>query len=86
MIDKLVSKTEPGIKPEDVQKGEFYGILLILNVDNDVAGYVYHYEENDTWVIETVDFLSDDFETFNDLWDYWETEPDFEDFKMIVRE
>lgn len=71
---------------DDVQKGEFYGILLILNEDNEVIGFVYHYEEKEIWVIETVDFLSNDFETFNDLWDYWETESDFENFKMIVRE
>lgn len=82
MTNRIITKE----LADDVQKGEFYGILLILDVDNDVVGYVYHYEENEAWVIETVDFLSNDFETFNDLWDYWETEPDFEDFKMIVRE
>lgn len=71
---------------DDVQKGEFYGILLILNEDNEVIGFVYHYEEKEVWVIETIDFLSTDFNSFNDLWDYWETESDFEDFKMIVRE
>lgn len=70
----------------DVQKGEFYGILLILNEDNEVIGFVYHYEEKEVWVIETVDFLSDDFGTFNELWDYWEINPDFDDFKMIMRE
>ena len=67
-------------------KGEFYGILLILNEDNEVIGFVYRYEEKEVWVIETIDFLSTDFNSFNDLWDYWETESDFEDFKMIVRE
>lgn len=71
---------------DDVQKGEFYGILLILNEDNEVIGFVYHYEEKEVWVIETVDFLSDDFGTFNELWDYWEINPDFDDFKMIMRE
>ena len=71
---------------DDVQKGEFYGILLILNKDNEVIGFVYHYEEKEVWVIETIDFLSTDFNSFNDLWDYWETESDFENFKMIVRE
>ena len=71
---------------DDVQKGEFYGILLILNEDNEVIGFVYHYEEKEIWVIETIDFLSDNFNSFNDLWDYWETESDFENFKMIVRE
>ena len=71
---------------DDVQKGEFYGILLILNEDNEVIGFVYHYEEKEVWVIETIDFLSTDFNSFNDLWDYWETESDFEDFKIIVRE
>ena len=71
---------------DDVQKGEFYGILLILNEDNEVIGFVYHYEEKEVWVIETIDFLSTDFNSFNDQWDYWETESDFEDFKMIVRE
>lgn len=69
---------------DDVQKGEFYGILLILNEDNEVIGFVYHYEEKEVWVIETIDFLSTDFNSFNDLWDYWETESDFEDFKIIV--
>lgn len=71
---------------DDVQKGEFYGILLILNEDNEVIGFVYHYEEKEVWVIETIDFLSDNFNSFNDLWDYWETESDFENFKIIVRE
>ena len=71
---------------DDVQKGEFYGILLILNEDNEVIGFVYHYEEKEVWVIETIDFLSTDFNSFNDLWDYWETESDFENFKIIVRE
>lgn len=82
MTNRIITKE----LADDVQKGEFYGILLILNEDNEVIGFVYHYEEKEVWVIETVDFLSDDFNSFNDLWDYWETESDFEDFKMIVRE
>lgn len=82
MTNRIITKE----LADDVQKGEFYGILLILNEDNEVIGFVYHYEEKEVWVIETIDFLSTDFNSFNDLWDYWETESDFEDFKMIVRE
>ena len=82
MTNRIITKE----LADDVQKGEFYGILLILNEDNEVIGFVYHYEEKEVWVIETIDFLSTDFNSFNDLWDYWETESDFEDFKIIVRE
>ena len=82
MTNRIITKE----LADDVQKGEFYGILLILNEDNEVIGFVYHYEEKEVWVIETIDFLSTDFNSFNDLWDYWETESDFENFKIIVRE
>jgi hypothetical protein len=74
MSVRVISQEMQGdgfISPQEVDNGKYIGSIFVVEMDepDEVVGFVYHDVDDDYWIMETRDFISDKFESFTDLFE-----------------
>jgi len=74
MAIKIITTTETGegfLSPTDIDNGKYIGSIFLeqTNCLGEIIGFVYHDVERDFWVMETLDAVSEEFDTFLDLYE-----------------
>ena len=87
VITREVSATTTGskfISPEEIDELKYLGSIFVVDEETpeEIIGVVYHDTDSDIWVLETIDFVSDNTESFKDLFNHYADE----NFKFLVKE
>lgn len=87
IITREVSAVETGsnfISPQEIDELKYLGSIFVVDEDSpeEIIGFVYHDTDSDIWVMETIDFVSDNTDTFKELFDHYADES----FKFLVKE